>query len=50
MSKNIESLILSYKYWSNKYTMSSHINDLQQKNITFKHLMEEVDKQMELPL
>ena len=35
----------AYKYWSNKYAMSSHVNDLQQKTNLFKQLIEETNNQ-----
>ena len=44
-TKEIEALVNAYKYWSNKYAMSSHVNDLQQKTNLFKQLIEETNDQ-----
>lgn len=45
MPQKIENLILSYKYWSSKYAMSSNVNDLQKKSNAFKELIAEADTQ-----
>jgi len=44
MSKVLESLLLSYKYWSQKYASSSLAVDCQKKAEVLKHLEEEANK------
>ena len=45
MMKRIEDLITAYKYWSNRYVLSSHVTDLQQKHTLFKQLIEQANNQ-----
>ena len=45
MLKRSEDLITAYKYWSNWYVLSSHVNDLQQKHTIFKQLIEQANNQ-----
>lgn len=44
MSKVLESLLLSSKYWSSKYAASSLVADFQKKAEAFKRLEEEAMK------
>lgn len=44
MSKVLESLLLAYKFWSQKYAASSLVADFQKKADVFKRLEEEAMK------
>ena len=44
MSKVLESLLFSYKFWSQKYAASSLAADYQKKAEVLKHLEEEAKK------
>jgi len=44
MSKVLESLLLTYQYWSAKYAASSLVADFQKKAEVLKHLEEEAKK------
>ena len=44
MSKVLESLLLAYKFWSDKYSASSLVADFQKKAEVLKHLEEEAKK------
>ena len=44
VSPRIESLLLAYKFWSDKYSASSLVADFQKKADVFKRLEEEAKK------